>query len=430
MVLWVADYLINFISYYIAYRWVISVPFRKNILFHVGVALASCPLVIVLCQSYVFGFDRYVLSAVALLTLIIIFKREHIIRVLLIFPIMFFALGSLSIVFTYVLSFATGVPYREFIDSKWFGVLSEAVFPAVFIVIYIFIKRVREERETVVFNVPQYLIALLGSLCLFFIIAVSQGVMEGKADFSSFSRPLAFVLPVVGILFVVLILWQSRIEKKVMRYKMDNEYYQLCLKRQETHIREIVENDQKIRRFRHDVNAHLTAIEQCVKTNDLQQLKSYVERMRAETRKLEVQKFTGIGVVDAIISEWYLKAKDENIRWEWEGGLLGKTEMEAFDLCVIFSNLLSNAVEAAEQVEADRERKITVSCGAFRDRICIRVSNTCRDNTETKLRHGTTKSDYQNHGFGLMNIRNTVAKVNGEFNTSVERGIFNAEIIL
>jgi sensor histidine kinase regulating citrate/malate metabolism len=151
--------------------------------------------------------------------------------------------------------------------------------------------------------------------------------------------------------------------------------------------------------------------------------------MRAETRKLEVRKFTGIGVVDAIVSEWYQKAENAGITWEWDG-MLGPTEMEVFDLCVVFSNLLSNAVEAAEQVEEGRERKISISCGTFRERICIRVSNTCRINPGNRTRHGTTKSDHKNHGFGLVNIRNTVTNANGEFEIREEPGIFTAEIIV
>ena len=426
MVLWLADYLINLLSYYIVYRWILCVPFRKKLLLHIGVALGMCPVVIGMCQ---FGYDRYVISFAALLALLIMVKAKHI-MVLLFFPMALFATGAVSILVTYVLSFATGIPYPEFMSRKWWGVASETVFPIVFFVLFLCCRRLREERETMAFSIPQYMTAMLGSFCLFIVISVSQGVMKGKAKLSDFSGLMSVCVVIVGIVFVVLILWQSRIERRALQYKMENDYYQMCLKRQEAHIREIVENDQKIRRFRHDVNAHLTALDQCIQSNDFKQLKSYVERMRAETQKLEVQKFTGIGVVDAIISEWYQKAKGEEIKWEWDGGQLGQTETEVFDLCVIFSNLLSNAVEAAEQVEEGRERKIHVSCGTFRDKLCIRVSNTCRNNPEIRKRHGTTKSDYQNHGFGLTNIRNTVAKANGEFHIKEEQGTFDAEIIL
>ncbi|MBP5490490.1 MAG: GHKL domain-containing protein [Lachnospiraceae bacterium] len=429
MALWVVDYLINFLSYYIVYRWILCVPFRKNIFLHIGVPVALCPVVIGLFRTKVIGYNGVVIAFAALLGLLLLVEERHI-MVTLAFPIAFFASGVISILVTYLLSFVTGIPYPEFMASMWWQVASESVFPIVFFVLFFTCRRLREERDTLVFSPSQYMTTLLGSVCLFIIISISQGMMKGKAVFVEWIRPLSIALVIVAIVFVALVLWQSSVEKRALRYKMENEYYQLCLKRQETHIREIVENDQKIRRFRHDVNAHLTALEQCVQTNDMQQLKSYVERMRTETQKLEVQKFTGIGVVDAIISEWYQKAKAQEIQWEWDGGLLGQTEMEPFDLCVIFSNLLSNAVEAAEQVEEGKERKISVSCGSFMDRICIRVSNTCRDTAETEKRHGTTKSDYRNHGFGLMNIRNTVAKVNGEFSIQEEPGLFRAEIVL
>ncbi|MBO4627648.1 MAG: GHKL domain-containing protein [Lachnospiraceae bacterium] len=429
MVLWVVDYLINFLSYYIVYRWIISVPFRRTTLFHAGVTLASCPLLVLLCQPSVFGQDRSLIIIFALLVFLILVKSERV-WVLLIFPIAFFTTGVFSILVTYLLSAVNGIPYREYLGVKWHGLVSEAVFPAVFLVWFFCARKFREEREMVVLSVHQYLIALLGSVCLFFIIGVSQGMMEEKTVLADWTKPLAISMVIVGIFFVSLVLWQSIVERKAVRYKMENEYYQLCLKQQETHIREIVENDQKIRRFRHDINAHLTALEQCVMSDDMSQLKSYVERMRAETRKLDVQKFTGIGVVDAIISEWYEKAQAAGITWEWDGGLLGETGTEPFDLCVIFSNLLSNAVEAAEQVEEGGEKRIRISCGSFREQICIRVTNTCRNNPDAKRRHGTTKSDYENHGFGLLNIKNTVAKANGEFKISEEPGEFTAEILL
>ena len=50
----------------------------------------------------------------------------------------------------------TGIPYPVYIDAKWRGLVSEAVFPAVFFVFFLCSRRVREEREMVMFSVPQY----------------------------------------------------------------------------------------------------------------------------------------------------------------------------------------------------------------------------------------------------------------------------------
>ncbi len=186
MVLWVADYLINFVSYYIVYRWIISLPFRKNVLFNIGVVAASSLLVIGLCQSYIFGYDGVVISMVALASLLVLVREKHT-MVLLIFPIAFLASGAVSISVTYLLSFITQMPYPVFMDSKWRGLLSETVFPIVFLILFLCSKRVREERDTLTFNIPQYLIALLGSVCLFAIIAISQGMMKERTELKQFT---------------------------------------------------------------------------------------------------------------------------------------------------------------------------------------------------------------------------------------------------
>jgi len=346
------------------------------------------------------------------------------------FPIAFFGAGVVNVLGSYFLAFLFQVPYGIFMRTKAWVLLAECFFPVVFFVLSLLFKGLRKEGEMVHFSIPQYLLALAGSLCLFIIVGISQGVVQGETQYSDWPRLFGICLASAGIVFSVLIIWQSAVSKRALEYKMENEYYQFCLKRQEEHINEIVENDQKIRRFRHDVNAHLTALEQCIQSNDQEQLKAYVDRLRVETKKLEVQKFTGLVAVDAIISEWHQKALEAGITWEWEGRFPEHTQFEAFDLCVIFSNLLSNAVEAAKQVEEGREKKIHVSCGTFREKICIRISNTCKEDVNAKGLLSTTKSDRQNHGFGLTNVQNTVEKLHGEFKKSADQGVFQVEIVL
>ena len=429
MIVWVASFLIAFLNYYVVYRWILRVPFHRNAKLSVAVIGGSCLLVLAMYLTGKFAFKGPGITIVTILALIILVKEKRV-TALLLSPMVFFVPGAVNILGSYLMTFVFKIPYQAFIDSNLWSLLMQFFFPFLFFIFFLLFKGLRAEGEMVRFGIPQYAIALVGAGCLFVIIAVSQGVMEGKTEFSDWTLQLSICWVIVGLIFVILIFWQTSIENHAMQYKMENEYYQLALKRQEAHIKEIMESDQKIRRFRHDVNAHLRALEQCIQTNDLPQLKSYVERMRAETRKLEVQKFTGVGAVDAIISEWHQKAMEEGVQWEWDGGFLGHTELEVFDLCVIFSNLLSNAVEATRQVEEGREKKIQISCGTFRDRICIRISNSCRQNLEQKSHYGTTKSDFQNHGFGLLNIQNTVDKVHGEFHKSVEQGVFTVEIIL
>lgn len=429
MFIWAGDYLTNILSYFIVYRWIFRMPFRKNKPFCIGVVCTGALLMMGAYVFKLFEVNVWPVTLLALLSILLLVKKHQIVAFLR-FPIAFFSATVVNVLGTYFLAFVFRMNYRAFMVSKAWVLLAECFFPIVFFIIFLLFKGVREEREMMRFSIPQYLLALVGFGCLYVIIAISQGVAEGQTEFSDWPKLMAICLTIAGVVFSILIIWQSVVAKRALQYKMENEYYQFCLKRQEEHIKEIVENDQKIRHFRHDMNAHLTALEQCIQSNDHEQLKAYVERLRVETTKLEVQKFTGLVAVEAIISEWYQKALEEGIAWEWEGRFPEHTEIEAYDLCVLFSNLLSNAVEAARQVEEGREKKIQVSCGTFQEKVCIRISNTCRENIKAKGILSTTKTDRQNHGFGLTNVQNTVKKLQGEFKKSADQGVFQVEIVL
>ena len=429
MIIYVVNFLTDFLSYYFVYRWIFRVPLRKGLGLTIGVAGGACALSLGLCMSGALNYEGYAIALCSLAAFLLLAKSQRL-KVVLLFPIAFFISGVVNILGSYLLSYVLRIPYADFMSSEFWKVASNFCFPLLFFIMLLLFKKLRSEGEMIRFSVPQYLIALLGAACLFVVIAVSQGVMEGKTDFSLWTKPLSVCLTIVGILFAVLIYWQLIMEKRALQYKLENEYYQIYLDKQEAHVREIVESDQKLRRFRHDINAHLTALEQCIQSGDLKQLDQYAKRMREETRKFEVKKYTGLGAVDAVISEWHQKALEENMQWSWEGDFLTKMEIEVFDLCVIFSNLLSNAVEAVRQVEDGREKVISINCGSFRGKVCIRISNSCKQDAENRGQFVTTKEDSRNHGFGMANVQSIVDKVGGEFHKNVEHGTFKVEVIL
>ncbi|MBP5222309.1 MAG: sensor histidine kinase, partial [Lachnospiraceae bacterium] len=143
-----------------------------------------------------------------------------------------------------------------------------------------------------------------------------------------------------------------------------------------------------------------------------------------------IRSFSGVVAVDAIVSEWYQKAVDNRITWEWEGRLSEKTTIEVYDLCVLFSNLLSNAVEAVLKVEEEKGRIIKVQIGCMQEQIVIRVMNTCTEEAKENVNLKTTKLDSMNHGFGMKNIMSIVEKGKGQIDRKFEEGFFVVEIVL
>lgn len=82
------------------------------------------------------------------------------------------------------------------------------------------------------------------------------------------------------------------------------------------------------------------------------------------------------------------------------------------DVCVLLSNLLDNAVEAAGKVSG--KRSIVASLKEFSWGNMVQVENSYTEpSKETIDRPQTTKKNKREHGIGLQNVESVVEKYRG-----------------
>ena len=99
--------------------------------------------------------------------------------------------------------------------------------------------------------------------------------------------------------------------------------------------------------------------------------------------------------------------------------------IEDRDLCIMVSNLLSNAVEGIKKINKKCEKLINFNIKSGKYYTYIIVENTCLPECSGLQ---TDKQDRKNHGFGIKNIKKTVKKYNGNFLCKVENNMFYSEI--
>lgn len=141
--------------------------------------------------------------------------------------------------------------------------------------------------------------------------------------------------------------------------------------------------------------------------------------------------YTGNSTIDAVINDLKTRMEQEEIKFEIDGILVLREEIEIFDLCNCIYNVLLNAIEACEKLEKT-ERKIHMNFANFQNKIYIKVNNRC---LSTKEEHDikeliTEKEDKENHGLGTKNVLETVQKYNGNVTYSTKSGWFTAEIVI
>ena len=98
-------------------------------------------------------------------------------------------------------------------------------------------------------------------------------------------------------------------------------------------------------------------------------------------------------------------------------------------MCTIFSNILINAIEAAQ--EAD-EKKINLICGNNENgEVFINLSNTYSE--AIHMKNGkiiSNKLDKEYHGLGLENVCDSVNKYDGVIDIYETKKEFHIEIML
>ena len=272
--------------------------------------------------------------------------------------------------------------------------------------------------------VPAFLI-----ICLARITAIYGG--EISNDEAAFIHGINInkgaVLGILAItLFIVLVIlvYQKKEMKRLILLK------DKCISEQTEQYKTAMNKERELRRFRHDYNAHMTAVSGLLANEEYDKLKEYIKSMGYFKEKFNLVNSGNI-ITDAVFNQYKELCDKDNIEFEISGKLPENFNMAETDLCVLFSNLMSNAYEAAAQCEKDSSI-IRTQIRNNDDDVFIKLSNSVKG--EVVFKNGlpvTDKPDRKNHGFGVENILEVVERNGGhvEWKQS-DKGRFTADIML
>ena len=185
-----------------------------------------------------------------------------------------------------------------------------------------------------------------------------------------------------------------------------------------------------VRAVRHDMKNHMNILSYHLEQGENQKALTYLSEIQSHMDQ-SIKKTVSVNheIVDAILSQMQSESERQKIRWEIEGSLPADLPVGDFDLCTIFSNLLSNSIEACTNVE-ESERSIYLAIRRLGEQLVIEVENSSSQSVEVgKLGNMTSKKDVKNHGYGILNIKDAVRKNHGEILFESLEGRFAVRII-
>ncbi len=260
----------------------------------------------------------------------------------------------------------------------------------------------------------QYLIIMIilwSGILLFEIITVMPAYMEHEEK--SGMLP-AFALVFMGTVFIGIILLVFNVYTKDY-YLKQNKIKEEIIRVQQMYFQNIYDSDREMRKFRHDIYAQLRFLGLLLADGKTETALEHLQTIENHFEKLTTQKYhTGSEMLDVILNQKIQDAEKKSVSITFEGKLDAPDFMDTYDLCALFSNMLDNGIEACEAVPAE-DAVITVSILTHRNTILFQFTNPATAEMYEALKNGkTTKTDRQNHGFGMENIRRVLLENGGE----------------
>ncbi len=229
-----------------------------------------------------------------------------------------------------------------------------------------------------------------------------------------------FLLCVIIVLCALLIISNKKIDALKIELKNQNVEYEKNL--------QIIERDlNTAKSIRHDYKNHLITLSGLIEQGEKEDALSYIKNIIKQKGK-ENKISSGNAVVDSILNAKYADMQKHNVNFILDANLPLRLNIQAPSLTTILSNLLDNAIYAAQKCEnsyVDLKLKYTKS------NFIIMIKNPYEDEIIKKSnKFHTTKKDKKNHGFGIESVRLTVKRLRGTCEIEHSDNVFNVCIII
>ena len=152
---------------------------------------------------------------------------------------------------------------------------------------------------------------------------------------------------VLFILFVSKFIYMVYSKKQL---EIENTFTMKYIELQKIYYEKAIENDENIRRFKHDIAKHIGVMEALCSNNEMQGLKEYVRDIGVKYVDAMTQIHTGNLVADYFINQTIAELKKQGaIEFEIIGQFPEKIIVSSSDLCILFGNIMENVLEALKK---------------------------------------------------------------------------------
>ncbi len=223
--------------------------------------------------------------------------------------------------------------------------------------------------------------------------------------------------------------------KRARYYKLLSDNYKTQFSDEYMYFQDYRDRQKDTAQFLHDFKNHVLVMQNMFNAGEYEKSEAYFRELIGEKGSSapyannKSRYLTGNSMIDILLAVKDEALTQNGIALTVNGDLSPLQTVAPVDLCIVFSNLLDNAIEANKKYQG--KRYIRLHSGKSRALFFLEIENPFSG--QISMGHGlplSTKADREKHGFGLSNAHSIVNKYHGELKLSASHNIFKAQLIL
>lgn len=315
------------------------------------------------------------------------------------------------------------------LQEKVISVLFSSMVSFVILIICSMIKKNTEKKNIKKKRVSDYIwIVVIAMLANVLLTSAGLYVVRDTVNDVRFEKYLTITYLYSYVSVILIVLFVAYIRNTNSKLEQMIEVERQLKDAQEQYYLALLQKEENTRKSRHDWCNHLICMSGLANRENAKETERYISALMNQMYGMqEICHDTGNDIINILLNHYAAK-NQQAVSIRVCGRLKSKILITDVDLCVIISNILENAIEYIKKhPESGNNLYVLLEEGNIYQRIVVE-NYVSEDVTEETLKK-TSKSDKENHGIGISNVKEAVKRNGGNLKIGIQERKMRAEII-
>ena len=274
--------------------------------------------------------------------------------------------------------------------------------------------------DSKIYNLRIYLVFCIFPVSqIILLISINAQIYDG---FSESSVVLA-AGAIVGIIADILLLYVLNRQQKMQDISEKLTELENAWEIEQNHYQEIESRRESLAKIRHDLNEHLIIIRELLQREEYVKTYAMLDTLTEYVASTQEYVYCGDPVINAVMAENEELCREKQIALQYDFNIPFSLKLDPVSICSLFSNLMRNAVTAAEKAKGKCPEGdyVTIRAAVRGDYLHIIVDNS---------RIQSQSNGSKRKGRGKIILQELVEKYNGQMEIVETAEKYHVEITI